>query len=122
VRVWAAAGDFSPDGLRGKEVYVVDGDGSPVAWAALLAKPGTAWLEDLWVDPAWMGQGIGSRLFRHVVACARNLGSRRLEWEAEPHAVGFYEKLGGLSLRESAPTEWGRVVPVMGIDIERADL
>jgi molybdopterin-guanine dinucleotide biosynthesis protein A len=122
VRAWAAAGDFSPDGLRAKEVYVVEADGSPVAWSALIAKPGTTWLDDLWVDPDWMGQGVGSRLFRHALARARSLGSGRLEWEAEPHAVGFYEKLGARRLRDSAATEWGRIVPVMGIDVERPEL
>ena len=39
----------------------------------------------------------------------------RLELEAEPHAVGFYEKMGARYLRDSEPGAWGRVNPVMGI-------
>jgi hypothetical protein len=34
-----------------------------------------------------------------------------------PSAVGFYEKMGGRYLRDSAPSEWGRVLPVMGVDL-----
>ena len=49
---------------------------------------------------------------------ARQLGATRLEWEAEPNAVGFYEGMGGRYLRESAPTELGRTVPVMGLELD----
>ena len=39
------------------------------------------------------------------------------EWEAEPNAVGFYEKLGGRYLRDSEPSAWGRVIRVLGVDL-----
>jgi GNAT superfamily N-acetyltransferase len=111
VRRWAAAGDFSAEALRG-EVFVAEADGRAVAWAALVPRGGgVVWLDDLWVEPAWMGTGIGSRLFRHAVERARQLGGERLEWEAEPHAVGFYARMGGRFLR---------VVPVMGLDLSAA--
>jgi hypothetical protein len=48
--------------------------------------------------------------------CARRRGER-LEWQAEPNSVGFYEKLGGRYLRDGEPTSWGRVLPVMGLDL-----
>lgn len=41
-----------------------------------------------------------------------------LEWEAEPNAIGFYERVGGRVLRTSEPTIWGRVLPVMGVELE----
>jgi GNAT superfamily N-acetyltransferase len=117
VREWAALGDFSPDGLREKEVYVAEAGGRAVAWAALIGRGESMWLDDLWVDPGWIGHGIGTLLFSHVLDRARGLGGRRLEWEAEPNAVGFYEKLGGRYLRDSKPSAWGRVIPVMGVDL-----
>jgi GNAT superfamily N-acetyltransferase len=117
VREWAATGDFSPAALRAKEVYVAETDGRAVAFVALLAKGETVLLDDLWVEPPWIGKGIGSRLFRFAVERARQLGAENLEWEAEPHAVGFYEKLGGAWLRDNEPNAWGRVVPVMGLTL-----
>ena len=117
VREWAATGDFSPEGLRENEVYVAEADEQAIAWTALIRKGELLWLDDLWVEPAWIGQGIGARLFRHAVERARQLGGKRLEWEAEPNAVGFYQRMGGRYLRESEPSEWGRVLAVMGIDL-----
>jgi len=110
-------GDFSADGLREKEVYVAEAEGRAIAWAALIPRGELIWLDDLWVEPEWIGKGIGSLLFRHAVERAIRLGGKQLEWEAEPNAVGFYEKLGGRYLRDSEPSLWGRVIPVMGVDL-----
>jgi GNAT superfamily N-acetyltransferase len=117
VRQWAAMGDYSPKWLRETEVYVAEADGRAVAWTALIPRGELLWLDDLWVEPAWIGKGVGSRLFRHAVERASELGGTQLEWEAEPNAVGFYEKMGGRYLRDSKPSEWGRVLAVMGIDL-----
>lgn len=120
VRDWAAMGDFSPEGLGKKETYVAEVDGRAAGWVALIPKGDVCWLDDLWVAPEWIGTGIGSRLFRHAAECGRRLGASRMEWEAEPNALGFYEKMGGSYLRESAPSVWGRPITVMGVDLPLA--
>lgn len=117
VREWAATGDFSLAGLREKEVHVAEAEARAVAWAALIPRGELIWLDDLWVEPGWIGKGIGSLLFRHAVERAIQLGGKQLEWEAEPNAVGFYEKLGARYLRDSELSSWGRVIPVMGVDL-----
>jgi GNAT superfamily N-acetyltransferase len=117
VRRWAARGDFSANGLREKEVNVAEADGRLVAWAALIPRGDLIWLDDLWVEPEWIGKGVGSVLFRWALERGRALGGKRLEWQAEPNSVGFYEKLGGRYLRDGEPTSWGRVLPVMGVDL-----
>lgn len=117
VRAWAAGGDFSAEGLRSKEVHVAEVAGRVVGWAGLIPKGDVCWLDDLWIEPEWMGKGIGTRLFRHAAERGRQLGANRMEWEAERHALGFYEKVGGRYLRDSGPGVWGRVNAVMGIDL-----
>jgi GNAT superfamily N-acetyltransferase len=117
VRRWAADGDFSAEGLRSKTVFVAQAHGKTIAWAALVPKGEVVWLDDMWVEPEWIGKGVGGLLFGHALERARELGGTTLEWEAEPNAVGFYEKVGGRYLRDSDPTEWGRVLPVMAIDL-----
>ena len=113
VRRWAEGLSFEND----RERWVAELDGVVVAWAALVPPlDGVAVLDDLWVDPAWLGCGLGGRLFRLAADRARELGAERLEWGAEPNAVGFYEKLGGRKLRDHF-TEWGRVAPWMGLDL-----
>jgi GNAT superfamily N-acetyltransferase len=111
VREWAATLEYA-----GKDVWVADA-GQPVGYAVLVVDGDRAELDELWVEPEWIGRGVGSELFRFVAARASSLGATRLEWEADPHAVGFYERLGARWLRDSPPSEWGRILPVMGIEL-----
>jgi GNAT superfamily N-acetyltransferase len=117
VRSWARQGDFSAKALATHPFLVADADGRAVAFAKLVPRRDVAWLDDLWVEPAWIGRGIGTRLFEAAAAEARDLGAKRMEWEAELNAVGFYEKVGGRYVRDSEETELGRVLPVMGLNL-----
>jgi GNAT superfamily N-acetyltransferase len=117
VRRWADDGDFSPTGLARLVVFVAEKDGRAIGWASLRLKADGWWLEDLWVEPESIGKGVGSRLFRHAAAHVRSAGAKRLQWEAEPNAVGFYERMGGRYLRDSAPSAFGRIIPVMELDL-----
>jgi len=117
VEEWALAGDFEPESLRSRLLYVAEAAGQPVGWAALIPRGEVGWLDDLWVEPAWIGQGLGRALFEHVAGEARQRGARRLEWEAEPNAIGFYERMGGAYVRDSEETEWGRVLQVLAVEL-----
>ena len=118
VEQWAEGGDFEPESLGKRLVYVAEVDGEPVGWASLIPRGEVAWLEDLWVEPAWIGRGVGRMLFEHVKERARALGAVRLEWEAEPNARDFYERMGGAYVRDSEVTEWGRVLDVLGVELQ----
>lgn len=113
VRSWTDGLGFE----SGPERWLAELDGAIVAWAALTPpSDGVAVLDHLWVAPGAMGHGLGSRLFLIAKDRARELGAKRLEWGAEPNAVGFYEKVGGRKLRDHL-TEWGRLAPWMGLEL-----
>jgi GNAT superfamily N-acetyltransferase len=117
VREWANQGDFTPQRRRELIVFVADSGGVAVGWASLIPRGEVGWLEDLWIDPPWIGRGVGRLLFEHVAGRARELGASRLEWEAEPNAHGFYERMGATYVRDSEVTEWGRVLDVLGVEL-----
>ena len=65
-------------------------------FSTFLAKPGL-YLEDLYVQPAFRGAGIGKALLSHLgaLAVARDYG--RFEWSVldwNENAIRFYEKMG----------------------------
>jgi len=102
------------------EVLIADFQGLPAGFAlffhnysTFLAKPGI-YLEDLFVDPAHRGRGIGKALLVELARVARARGCGRLEWSVldwnEP-AIGFYKSLGAV-----AQDEW-TIFRVAGDDL-----
>ena len=116
VREWADRGDFGRETLERLALFVAEAEGRTIAWASVESREQAAWLADLWVEPAWIGKGVGTLLFHRAADHARTSGAHVLEWEAEPNALGFYEKMGARRLRDST-SEWGRTLSVMGVDL-----
>jgi GNAT superfamily N-acetyltransferase len=99
---------------------VAEIDAWVIGWAEVLPPTaGVSILDHLWVEPGSMRAGVGSRLFRHAGGWARARGAAVMEWEAEPHALGFYAKMGGRQVR-TATSEWGRELTVMAVDLQVA--
>jgi GNAT superfamily N-acetyltransferase len=111
VRSWAAGLDLTRD------IWIAwDGDVA-LGWVALVPlESGACELDDLWVDAPAMGHGIGTLLFGFACERAREWGARTLRWEAEPNAVGFYERVGAVTVGE-ATGSWGRTLPVMQVEL-----
>jgi GNAT superfamily N-acetyltransferase len=65
-----------------------------VGFVTLVMAETVAELDDLFVEPEWMGRGIGRLLVADAVAMARAQGYPRLEVIANPHALAFYNKVG----------------------------
>ncbi|MGW1766438.1 GNAT family N-acetyltransferase [Streptomyces sp. NPDC002073] len=75
-------------------VYVAEDAGGLLGVAALTGRPPEAELELLFVDPAAIGRGVGSRLYGHMVGLARDRGFARMAIAADPHAARFYRQMG----------------------------
>ena len=65
-------------------------------FSTFLARPGL-YLEDLYVQPAHRGTGIGKALLSHLARLAAERGCGRFEWSVldwNADAIAFYEGLG----------------------------
>ena len=115
MELWQPQLTFSPDYLEENESWVAESNTTPIAFYTLLEKDGSAWLENLWVLPEWIGKGIGKRLFDHAVELARQRGYKLLQLEADPNAAGFYEKMGMYKIGERRSEVDGqpRILPIM---------
>ena len=90
-----------PDALELSDLAVTEGrtraavaDDAIVGFATWLGAGDAIEIEDLFVDPRWMGRGIGRALVLDLIANARAAGVRRVEVTANQHALAFYEKAG----------------------------
>ena len=107
---------ITPESIASDVVYKACVEVSVVGWYRLLPKTPLAILDDLWVLPAWIGQGIGRALFEHASEQARLLGALAIELEADPNAVPFYQRMGSRVIGQSL-SEWGRYIPHMRFDL-----
>ena len=117
MELWKLQLTFSPEYFEENESWVAEINNLPLAFYTLLEKDGSAWIENLWVSPEFIGKGVGKRLFRHALEHSRRRGFERLQLEADPNAVGFYEKMGMKKIGErmSAIEGQPRVLPIMEI-------
>lgn len=88
--------ELSDDGVTdGRTCAAVAADGSVVGFITVLPGDGSALeLEDLFVDPSWMRQGVARALMADIMAAAKHAGSAYIEVTANPHADGFYRSIG----------------------------
>jgi GNAT superfamily N-acetyltransferase len=86
--------ELAPDPVRAGRTRVAAIDGLVVGFASIADIADGLELEDLFVDPAFMHQGVGRALIRDVVEQARQRGVHRIQVDANDHAVPFYEKVG----------------------------
>ena len=113
LRAWADALEYPAH----REHWVAECDGAIAAYASLLPPDdGICELDDLWVEPAFIGRGIGTLLFARAAQRARELGADAVRLEAEPNAVGFNERLGA-RVAGSTTGSWGRELPVMRLEL-----
>lgn len=91
---WAGSLTITPESIAAQETFQAVRDGSALGFYTLRAD-GTSWeLEHLWVLPSCLRQGIGRALFAYAVVQAQSQGARRLTIESDPHAEGFYLRMG----------------------------
>lgn len=115
IELWTPQLTFSPEYFESNESWVAVEDEQPIAFYTLLEANEIASVENLWVRPEFMGQGIGKELFLHAVATARQRGYKTLQLEADPNAVGFYERMGmhQVGERHSEVDGQPRILPIM---------
>jgi ribosomal protein S18 acetylase RimI-like enzyme len=99
----AAISDLCSDASLGRAWLLADGRGRDVGYALAYRRHSidhggrVAVLDDLWIDPALRGCGLGTPLLRAAMAGMAEAGARAISVEADPadtSAMSFYRRLG----------------------------
>ncbi len=108
----------SADIALGRVLVAVDGKNRALGVASVIPDGDRADLDLFFVDPPFMGRGLGRVLFGAAVHSAHALGAKVMTILADPNAVAFYEKMGARFVR-NAPSDAipGRSLPLYEYDI-----
>jgi len=83
--------------VEGRTRVAVEEDGAIAGFATTLLIDGALELEDLFVEPRRMRQGVARRLVEDVLSLARVLGVGSVQVTANLHAMAFYKSVGFVS-------------------------
>jgi GNAT superfamily N-acetyltransferase len=119
IQIWLPLLTITPEYILANETWIAVKSEKSVANYSLKQDGESLWLDNLWVLPEFMGQGIGKGLFHHALERSRVLGATILKIEADPNAQNFYEKMGARKIGERHTEVDGhpRVLPVMEIKL-----
>lgn len=102
------------------DVVVAELDGVVAGFRLLVVEGASAELDALFVDPPFIGSGVGGMLLSEVLATARKRGIHVIGLDADPGAEPFYARFGartvGVTPSGSIP---GRELPRMEFDLTR---
>lgn len=120
--VWSKELTITPEYIDQHEVYVYKIENRIIGYYSLvelvhdieisgiILKKGY-WLEHMFIAPDKIGQGFGKQLFAHLKLRCRQLSITIISTLADPHARGFYEKMGCSYVGEYPSTIKGRTTP-----------
>lgn len=108
---------LSPQFIASHPVFCAVRDGEIIGFYALLRQGETCELEHMWVDPQHMGTGVGALLFEHAVHTVRSMGGSVLTIVSDPHAEGFYRRMGARRVGRAPSRIAGRYLPLMRLVI-----
>lgn len=118
--------DIVRDAVLVAEVASADGERvagfARVSAGARLARTAASppQLKDLWVEPRDIGSGVGRALFAAACEVARTLPADQLLIVADPHAEGFYLRMGARRIgEEDSEVVEGRRLPILLLELHR---
>jgi len=74
-------------------------------------------LEDFWLLPSVMGEGLGRKMFQFVINYLKNNKAKKLVIVSDPNAEGFYQQMGATRVKLVGSKPEGRMLPVMDLSL-----
>lgn len=99
-------------------VYVMEGENQQIIgfYRASIGENG-ARLDDLFIDPPFIGYGYGKQMFLHAAELFNKLGYSEFTLEADPNAESFYINMGAIRIGSRESMIPGRFLPQMKYQI-----
>jgi GNAT superfamily N-acetyltransferase len=85
---------YSSDAVRRGDTRVALRDDRVVGFASTVVTGATCELDDLFVDPDYMRQGVGRALIADAITRLRDGRANQITVTANPHALAFYTAVG----------------------------
>ena len=117
MRMWRDDLTVTEEFIRNHIVYVAEDDSAIRGFYALSGGGATYELEHMWVEPGFMGRGVGRALLEHASGFLRAEGCTLLRIVSDPNAEGFYRRLGAVPAGRVPSRPEGRTLPLLELHL-----
>lgn len=94
MQLWEEELTLTPAYISENHVWKIHYGAELIGFYALI-DAGITEVDHLWLTPENQRKGFGSQIFEHIRKTVWDLGKSQFQLVAEPHAKGFYDKMGG---------------------------
>jgi GNAT superfamily N-acetyltransferase len=120
IELWRDTLTITPEFISSYEVYSANDGTGILGFYALIVSGDKATLDHLWIDPKYIGMGLGRELFNHAVEKAAEMKASVIEVESDPNAEDFYKRMGARRIGETTSELDGqeRILPLLALEIK----
>ncbi len=123
--IWANELTLSSDYIQNNDVFVFETNKTIIGYYSLvilnedlLITPeikieSGLWLEHMFIEPQYIGSGLGEKLFIHCIEQSKLKDYGRLKILSDPNASSFYIKMGCRYIKEYPSTIEERTTPYL---------
>lgn len=106
------------DAIEKYSTYVAEDGGRVAGYFMLIVEDDKGYLESLFVEPEYIGHGLGKLLWDELMEVAKEAGVYEFTIDADPHAEGFYIRMGAEKEGEKESSVFkGRMLPRLRMKI-----
>jgi GNAT superfamily N-acetyltransferase len=116
--LWTHDQPLTAEFIAHHPVFCAEIEGTIAGFYALEWTPQTCELKHLWIHPDYIGQGIGTTLFKHLITHLQAMGANRCKIVAEPHAEGFYRRMGAIPIGQKPMPQLDQILPILQLELE----
>jgi GNAT superfamily N-acetyltransferase len=103
--------------LEANDCWVAEIEGKTVGWFSLVPIAGGFLLDNFFLLPSHIGQGLGRLMWDEAVRRASAKGASRMTLEADPNAAAFYERMGARLTGSVKAPATGRDLPIYEVQL-----
>ncbi len=117
IALWQDDLTITPEFIDQNDVFVAIQNNTVAGFCALSNGDSVREVEHFWIDPQYIGKGIGRKWFQHIRQAMEVAKIAKLRITSDPNAVGFYKKMGAKVIDRAASTPPGRFLPLMEVHV-----
>lgn len=120
MELWREELTITPDYIARNEVVKVKEADSFIGFYALVYKGKGHWEADhFWLLPGHIRKGYGTQIFEHILQHIREKDGKSVSLSSDPHAKGFYDKMGGTVIQREPSKVPGRFLDVYEFPVKK---